>query len=131
MATVGRHAARCKRRTPAGIARADRQAQARRVQRSLRAEIGHVVQQVVEQALRDEVTALLGREPYQRRGVVRRGDTRARCTRCGLGSARRLGRGGSYPRTLVTSAATVTPRVPRVSCVWGQRPTGLCHPGPR
>ena len=116
MATVARGRGR---RKPVAVGRRERAAQQRRMQRRLKMEIGQVVQQVVEQALGEEVTALLGRERYQRRRTVRRGDTRARCARCGLGAARRLGRGGSYRRTLVTTAATVLIRVPRVGCLCG------------
>jgi transposase-like protein len=89
------------------------------VQAQLRAAISRVVQETMQQALADEVTALLGRAPYQRRVTAPQRRAGARCSRCGQDWAPRFRRAGSYPRTLLTLEASVALRVPRVSCVCG------------
>jgi hypothetical protein len=89
------------------------------VQARLRARITEVVQQTVQQALADEVTARLGRAKYARRATSPPRRAGAACSRCGQDWAPRLARAGSYPRTLLTLAALVALRVPRVSCVCG------------
>ena len=60
---MSRRVARRKRRgKPAAVSATRRQAQQRAVRARLTREITALVQQTVEQALADEVTALLGRE---------------------------------------------------------------------
>jgi transposase-like protein len=86
----------------------------------LQAEISGVVQRVVERALADEVTALVGRARYERRQVATPARTTAECSGCQLGWTTRLWRGGSYERTLLTVPAAVRVRVPRVSCICGR-----------
>ena len=102
-----------------GSSAARRRIQQRAVRAALTQEITRLVQQTVEQALADEVTALLGRERYARRrsGPQRRAG--AVCSACQLDWAPRLLRAGSYRRTLLTLDAVVSLRVPRVSCVCG------------
>ena len=114
-----RVARRKRRGKPAPVSAAQRRAQQRAVQVALRQEITTVVQQTVEQALADEVTARLGRARYVRRrqGPQRRAG--AVCSQCQIDWAPRFTRAGSYRRTLLTTAALVTLRVPRVSCVCG------------
>ena len=104
---------------PAPVSAERRRAQQRRVRTALQEQITTLVQQTVEQALADEVTALLGRAPYERRrgGPQRR--TGAVCSHCQLDWTTRFLRAGSYRRTLLTLDAQVTLRVPRVSCVCG------------
>jgi transposase-like protein len=101
------------------VSGARRRAQQRAVQARLRAAITRVVQETVQQMLADEVTALLGRAPYQRRATAPQRPAGAQCSRCGQDWAPRCARAGSYPRTLLTLAALVALRVPRVSCVCG------------
>lgn len=114
-----RVARRKRRGKPAAVSAARRRAQQRAMRAALRQQITALVQQTVEQALADEVTALLGRGKYTRRrsGPQRRAG--AVCSRCQLDWAPRFTRAGSYPRTLLTLAAQVALRVPRVSCVCG------------
>jgi transposase-like protein len=116
MANVAR---RARRRKPAEVGSARRRQQQRVVRAEVRRAVGAAVRAVVERALAGEVTALLGRERYARRAAVRGGEVAARCSRCGTGAARRFVRAGSYTRGLVTTAATVRVRVPRVGCLCG------------
>jgi transposase-like protein len=112
--------ARRKRRgKPAPQSAERRRQQQRRLQRELAGRIGRVVQETLEQALADEVTALLGRPKYARRGEAPRRRAGATCAQCQQDWAPRFSRAGSYRRTLSTTVATVTLRVPRVSCVCG------------
>jgi mutator family transposase len=90
-----------------------------RLQEAFRAEIGPVVQGVVERALAAEVTELLGREPYARRRSATPERTAGVCSRCQQGWTTRLWRAGSYERTLLTVPAAVQVRVPRVGCICG------------
>lgn len=114
-----RVAQRAKRRKPAPLSRAERRAAQAPVRTALRAEIGAVVKATLERALQAEVTALLGREKYQRRARAAWATVRARCSRCGANWARRFWRDGSYRRTLLTVAAAVELRVPRLACRCG------------
>jgi transposase-like protein len=101
------------------VSKVDRRSAQRWVQETLRAEIERVVQVVVERALAAEVTALLGREPYERRRSAPPERTAGRCSRCQQGWTTRLWRAGSYVRTLLTVPAAVQVRVPRVGCICG------------
>jgi len=85
----------------------------------MQAEIGRAVQLALEGALRAEVTRLVGREKYRRRATAEWETTAARCSRCGANWSTRFWRDGSYPRTLLTLAAAVELRVPRVACICG------------
>lgn len=81
--------------------------------------IKKVVVAVVEQALREEIVALLGREKAARRDLADATRAEATCNRCGTSLRRSFYRGGSYVRTLLTTVAFVDVRVPRLSCVCG------------
>lgn len=117
---MAQRVARRKRRgKPRAVSGARRRAQQRAVQAQLRAAIQRVVQETVQQVLGDEVSALLGRAPYQRRATAEHRPAGARCSRCGQDWAPRFARAGSYPRMLLTLEALVALRVPRVSCVCG------------
>lgn len=96
-----------------------RRAQQRAVSAALRTEVARAVQAAVEGALDAEVTALLGRARYERRARAPREPAEAWCARCDQGWRPRLWRAGSYQRTLLTSAAAVRVRVPRVGCRCG------------
>lgn len=101
------------------VERAERRAAQAKVETALQVEIAGVVQRVVEQALADEVTALVGRGRYERRQTAPPVRTTAVCSGCQIGWATRLWRAGSYERTLQTIPAAVRVRVPRVSCICG------------
>jgi transposase-like protein len=112
--------ARRKRRgKPARVSGEQRRQQQRKLQAALAIRITQVVQETFEQALADEVTALLGRPKYARRRTAPQRRAGAVCAQCQQDWAPRFQRAGSYRRTLVTTRATVTVRVPRVSCVCG------------
>jgi hypothetical protein len=110
---------RKRRGKPPAISAAQRRRQQRAVQAQVRARITQVVEQTVQQALADEVTALLGRAKYARRTTSPPRRAGAVCSACGQDWAPRWARAGSYPRTLLTLEAAVALRVPRVSCVCG------------
>ena len=101
------------------VGRAERRAAQVELEAMLQAEIVDVVQRIVEQALADEVTALVGRARYERRQVATPERTTAVCSGCQTGWATWLWRAGSYERTLLTIPAAVRVRVPRVSCSCG------------
>lgn len=101
------------------VGRAERRAAQARVRETLGGELATVVRGVVERVLAAEVTALLGRERYERRRTARPARTEATCSRCRIGWTTRLRRAGSYGRTLLTVPAAVEVRVPRVGCVCG------------
>src|SRR5688500_14958142 len=103
----------------AAAARERQQAQQQVVRARLRQELARLVERVVEEALEAEVTALLGREAYARRATAPQRATGARCNRCQQDWAPKFSRAGSYRRTLLTTAAAVVLRVPRVSCSCG------------
>lgn len=115
-ATVARRRAR---RKPAAVGRERRRAAEQRVQAELRARIGGVVKQAIESALQAEVTALVGRGRYRRRATADWATVAARCSRCGANWSRRFWRDGTYRRTLLTVAAAVELRVPRLGCLCG------------
>ena len=112
-------ARRAVRRKPAAVGAAQRRAAQERARAAIKAGVGRVVGEAIEQALQAEVTDLLGREKYARRGVAGSARTRARCSGCGATWRSRFVRGGSYGRTLLTVAAAVTVKVPRVACICG------------
>ena len=101
------------------VSRSERRTAQVRLQEVFRAEIGSIVQEVVERALAAEVTELLGREPYERRRSATPERTAGVCSRCQQGWTTRLWRAGSYERTLLTLPAAVRVRVPRVGCICG------------
>jgi transposase-like protein len=116
---AGRVARRAKRRKAAQVAAARRRAAQRRVRAELRVEVAGAVKATVERALRREVTEVVGRERYERRATAGRETTAARCSGCGANWSPRFWRAGSYRRTLLTVAAAVELRVPRVGCICG------------
>lgn len=102
------------------VSREQRWAQARQLGRKLQVAIGTVVQQVIEEALEQEVTALVGRAKYARRETAPLEAAEARCMGCGQAWRQRLWRAGSYRRTLLTLVALIVVRVPRVACRCGR-----------
>src|SRR3954463_14288742 len=100
------------------VGKAERRAAQAEIEATLQAEIAGVVQRIVERALADEVTALVGRARYERRRVATPGRTAAACSRCQIGWATRLWRAGSYERTLLT--------IPAGGGGGGARGGGLC-----
>jgi transposase-like protein len=66
------------------------------------------------------VTVLLGREPYERRQLVRHWvEQEGCCVRCKSRESRRFSRNGSRPRTLGFMDFVLRIRLPRVICVCG------------
>jgi transposase-like protein len=116
---AGKVARRKRRGKPTRVAAEQRRRQQRRLQGVLDARIMALVQETFEQALSDEVTALLGRPKHARRQTAPLRRTGAQCAACQQDWAPRFSRAGSYRRTLLTTRASVTVRVPRVSCVCG------------
>src|SRR5690349_13470984 len=103
--------ARRKRRgKPPRVAAEQRRRQQRRLRAVLDARISAVVQETLEQALADEVTALLGRPKHARRRTAPLRRAGARCAECQQDWAPGFYRAGSYHRTLVTTRATVAVR---------------------
>ncbi|HEX2987462.1 MAG TPA: transposase [Chloroflexota bacterium] len=78
-----------------------------------------LVIQVIQQALREEVTRLLGRAKGQRRDLSDRMVVEARCNRCGSQYRADFYRAGFYLRGLLSLAAWGQIGVPRVSCRCG------------
>lgn len=103
----------------ARVSRERRRVRQHAVRARIGPEIARVVKTAVEGALQAEVTALLGRERYQRRAQAPHGRAGVRCARCGQDWRRRLWRAGSYRRTLLTVVAAVLIRMPRVGCRCG------------
>lgn len=116
---AARVARRAKRRKAATVAAARRRAAQRQVRAELRVEVERAVKATVERALEREVAALVGREKYARRATAAWETTAARCSACGASWSTRFWRAGSYRRTLLTVAAAVELRVPRVGCLCG------------
>ncbi len=104
------------RRKPPPVSRARRRAQQQAVRRRVGAAVATVRRVELEAALEAEVTALLGRRWYARRGTAPLRPAGVVCSRCGQDGAPRLVRAGHYPRTLRTALAAVEIRVPRVGC---------------
>jgi putative transposase len=104
------------RRKPPPVSRARRRAQQQAVRRRVGAAVATVLRTELEAALEAEVTALLGRPWYARRGTAPLRPAGVVCSRCGQDWAPRLVRAGHYTRTLLTALAAVELRVPRVGC---------------
>jgi transposase-like protein len=104
------------RRKPPPVSRARRRAQQQAVRRRLGAAVAAVLRTEIEAALEAEVTALLGRAWYARRGTAPLRPAGVCCSRCGQDWAPRLVRAGHYTRTLLTALAAVEISVPRVGC---------------
>jgi transposase-like protein len=104
------------RRKPAAVSRARRRAQQQAVRQRVGAAVATVLRAELEAALEAEVTALLGRAWYARRGTAPRRPAGVVCSQCGQDWAPRLVRAGHYTRTLLTALAAVELRVPRVGC---------------
>jgi len=104
------------RRKPAPVSRARRRAQQQAVRRRVGAAVADVIRAEIEAALEAEVTALIGRAWYARRGAAPLRPAGVVCSRCGQDWAPRLVRAGHYTRTLLTTLAAVEVRVPRVGC---------------
>lgn len=103
----------------APVSEARRRAQQRAVRAQVHEQVRAVVQQAVEAALEAEVTALVGRERYDRRRSAPPRPLGAVCSRCQQDWTWRSYRAGTYPRTLLTLLAAVRVRVPRLRCTCG------------
>lgn len=114
--TVARRARTRKRRQ---YPRQQRRQAQRQVQRAIDERVTELVRAVLEQALRDEVTVLLGRGKSERRDLTDATEGRATCNRCGTRLRRQFCRAGTYERGLLTSLVWGVVQVPRVSCVCG------------
>src|SRR4051794_26809950 len=101
------------------VGRAERRAAQAEIEAMLQGEIADVVQRIVEQALADEVTALMGRARYERRQVATPARTTAVCSGCQIGWATRLWRGRGYERALLAIPAAGPGRGARGSCICG------------
>ncbi|MCL4532439.1 MAG: transposase [Actinobacteria bacterium] len=78
-----------------------------------------LVIRVIQQALRDEITQLLGRERGERRDLGDRTRVEACCNRCGTQLRGEFYRAGFYLRGLLSLSAWGRILVPRVSCTCG------------
>ena len=112
-------ARRAKRRKAPAVSPKRRRAQQQRLLAQIGAGIGQVVKAALEGALQAEVTALLGREKYQRRKTAPAERAGLPCGGCQQDWRPRLQRAGSYQRTLLTLVAAVVLRVPRIGCRCG------------
>ena len=110
---------RAKTRKRRQVGRAERREQQGRTQAAIDRVIAGVVRTALEAALGEEVTALLGRGPRERRRRDDATEVAARCNRCGTQRRSRFYRAGTYRRTLLTFETWTELRVPRVSCVCG------------
>ena len=116
MRKVARRAKTRKRRQVERATRRERQGQ---TQAAIDAVIAGVVRTAIEAALVEEVTALLGRGPRERRRRDDATEVAARCNRCGTQRRSQFYRAGTYLRSLLTFEVWTPVRVPRVSCVCG------------
>ena len=116
MRKVARRAKTRKRRQVERAARRERQG---RTQTAIDAVIAGVVRTAIEAALVEEVTALLGRGPRERRRRDDATEVAARCNRCGTQRRSQFYRAGTYRRSRLTFEVWTPVRVPRVSCVCG------------
>jgi transposase-like protein len=112
--TVARRAKTRKRKY---VDRKQRRAQQGRLQVVIDEAIAAVVREVIEQALQDEITQLLGRPAYARRDLTDWTVVEARCNKCGRQYRQLFSRAGFYERGLLTFEVWGMLRVPRVSCV--------------
>lgn len=99
--------------------RGTRGAYVEQLQAQLQAIVGEVIGRCIEAALEAEVTELLGRTRYVRRGRVPRRVTEARCKRCGTRATWMFSRNGHYPRQLETSWGLVRFQMPQLKCECG------------
>ncbi len=116
MTRVPRRPKAAKRRHVEGKKRREQQGE---TQRLIDAGIIALVIQVIQQALREEVSRLLGRGKGKRRDLGDRTKVEACCNRCGSHYRRDFYRAGFYMRGLLSLVAWGRIRVPRVSCVCG------------
>lgn len=116
MTRVPRRPKTAKRRHVDGKRRREQQGQ---TQKLIDAGIIALVIRVIGQALREEVTRLLGRGKGERRDVGDRTRVEACCNRCGSRNRGGFYRAGFYPRGLLSLAAWGRILVPRVSCSCG------------
>lgn len=114
-----RIARRGKTRKKRCIGNKERRQQQRKVQVQIDEAVAQVVREVMEKALQDEVTALLGRAKGERRDLTDVTVVTARCNKCGTQYRREFYRAGFYGRSLLTSDVWGRIDVPRVSCVCG------------
>ncbi len=101
------------------VERAQRQQQQRRLRREVDEVIRQATRQAYEQALRDEVTALLGRAKSERRDLNDPTVVEACCNRCGTRYRREFCRDGTYKRSVLSLDTWVELKVPRISCDCG------------
>lgn len=99
------------------IEREARRRQQRRLQQQTDEAIRELMRESLEQALRDEVTGVLGRPKGQRRDLGDQTEVEARCNKCGTHLRASFYRAGFYRRSLLTFEVWVEIKVPRVSCV--------------
>ena len=85
----------------------------------IEARVRYVVKRCIEEALEAEVTALLGREWYERREHGRRRRVPSRCKQCGSQYPQDFRRDGHYTRYLDTGWGRVEICVPQMECVCG------------
>lgn len=98
-------------------ARVSRQAVFALALREIRRLISEQVKMVIEAALEAEVTAKLGRGPYQRRAGVEGGTIDWQCPNCGSNRREDMSRDGHYERDLGTGWGQVKSLlVPRLEC---------------
>ena len=79
----------------------------------------YVVKRCIEEALEEEVTALLGRGWYERRAYGGRRRVSARCKQCGSRYPRDFRRDGHYTRYLDTGWGRLEVCVPQMECICG------------
>jgi transposase-like protein len=91
----------------------------RLVQREIDEGVVRIVREVIEKALQDEVTEVLGRVKGERRDVDDPSVVEASCNRCGSHHRRSFYRAGFYRRGLLTYEFWGQVKVPRLSCVCG------------
>lgn len=101
------------------VERVQRRKEQRRLQEQVAETIRQVVQEAYEQALRDEVTTLLGRAKSERRELGDPTLVEACCNRCGTCYRREFSRDGTYKRSVLSLDTWVEIRVPRLSCDCG------------
>jgi transposase-like protein len=116
---MGTIARRAKTRKCRWVESGQRRQQQGRIKVHIDEAIVGIVQETIEQALRDEVTQLLGRAKGQRRNHHDPTIIKARCNRCGSSHRCRFYRAGSYRRGLLTFAAWGQIAAPRISCLCG------------
>lgn len=86
----------------------------------VREAIGRRLEREVEQKLGQEITAMLGRESYQRRKEVPIWvEVKGKCQKCGSHQSRRFSRNGGRERQLLTKWGWLTIWVQRLMCECG------------